>query len=440
MAVLSFSPEALSPKLAPPEPREPHETRESLASARRAGLRYVDATTTQGLRRIRREGGFVYVDERGRRVRDQVTLDRVRKLVIPPAWEDVWICPIANGHLQAVGRDARGRKQYRYHARWREVRDATKYHKMIAFADALPRIRAACERDLARPGLPREKVLATAVRLLELTHIRIGNEEYTRENGSYGLTTLRDRHLHIEGAEVSFHFRGKSGKMRDVGVRDRRLARILAKCSELPGHELFHYMEPGGAVRTIDSGDVNGYLHAIAGDQFTAKDFRTWAGTVLAAITLRALTPCAVRRQANRNVVDCIKSVAAHLGNTPAVCRRCYVHPAILDAYLDGTLAPGAARGQAARSQALGRDDESFVRAVLERAARMTPATRLAQNLRASLRAVRRAGTPAASCPRGRRHLTDARSHAPSAPPSTRASAGARRGEPRPSRAPSPAR
>ncbi|MDP9151866.1 MAG: DNA topoisomerase IB, partial [Myxococcota bacterium] len=347
---------------------------------------------------MRQKGGFFYIDAKGNRVRDQATLERIRKLAIPPAWEEVWICPAADGHLQAIGRDARRRKQYRYHARWREVRDETKYHKMIAFADGLPRIRAACDRDLARPGLPREKVLATAVRLLEMTHIRVGNEEYTRANGSYGLTTLRDRHVRIEGADVSFHFRGKSGKLRALSVHDGRLARIIAKCSELPGHQLFHYRDSNGAVRTIDSAEVNEYIHAAAGQQFTAKDFRTWAGTVLAAITLRKLEPCSARLRARRNVVQCIKTVAGHLGNTPAVCKRSYVHPAILEAYLDGTLSPsdpggppGKSRRRVPRTDASTLDDESFVRAVLERAARTTPAKRLAHNLRASIRAVARA-------------------------------------------------
>ncbi|MDP9036327.1 MAG: DNA topoisomerase IB [Myxococcota bacterium] len=348
---------------------------------------------------MRQKSGFFYIDPKGHRVRDPSTLERIRKLAIPPAWEAVWICPEADGHVQAIGRDARGRKQYRYHARWREIRDETKYHKMIAFADALPRIRAVCERDLARPGLPREKVLATAVRLLEMTHMRVGNEEYTRANGSYGLTTLRDRHVRIEGPNVSFHFRGKSGKTRDLSVHDRRLARIIARCSELPGHQLFHYRDSNGAICTIDSGEVNRYIHAAAGQPFTAKDFRTWAGTVLAAVTLRSLAVPSARGRAHRNIVQCIKTVAAHLGNTPAVCKRSYVHPAVLDAYLDGSLLPSGVdgstrrpRSRAPRTDASTVEEESFVRAVLERAARTTPATRLAQNLRASIRAVASAG------------------------------------------------
>jgi len=362
---------AAAPKGRPVAP--PHGSTEA---ARAAGLRYVDPDTTPGLARVRRRGGFAYVDANGRPVRDAATLERIRKLVVPPAWRDVWICPVPNGHIQAVGRDARGRKQYRYHARWREVRDATKYHRVLAFSRALPRIRRACERDLARPGLPREKVLATAVRLLELTHMRIGNEEYARENGSYGLTTLRDRHVRVEGGRVVFRFRGKAGKVRELDVRDRRLAGIIGKCSELPGHELFQYVDDGGALRTIDSGDVNRYIRAAAGgEEFTAKDFRTWAGTVLAARTLRALEPCAGRGRANKNVVSCVKAVAARLGNTPAVCKRCYVHPAVLESYLDGTLRRVRAR-----------DDEELVRAVLARAERTSDAARLDRALRASVR------------------------------------------------------
>jgi DNA topoisomerase-1 len=336
-----------------------------LASARSAGLRHVDPAAIPGIARVRRDREFVYFHSNGRRVGDATTLERIRKLAIPPAWRDVWICPVADGHIQAVGRDARGRKQYRYEARWRETRSATKFHKMIAFSGALPRIRASCERDLRRRDLSREKVLATIVRLLELTHIRVGNEEYTRANGSYGLTTLRDRHVRLVGAELRFEFRGKSGKLRKVGLRNQRLARIVAQCSELPGHELFRYVGDDGALHSIDSGDVNEYIHAIAGDAFTAKDFRTWAGTVLAVRTLRALAPCAKRGQAKKNVVDCIKTVAERLGNTPAVCKGSYVHPAVLEAYVGGDLTVTRAR-----------DEEQLVRAILQRAARITARSR----------------------------------------------------------------
>jgi DNA topoisomerase-1 len=353
--------------------------REVLDSARKAGLRHVDPDAIAGITRKRHGRSFGYFDARGRPVRDAKTLERIRKLAIPPAWTSVWICPAANGHIQAHGRDARGRKQYRYDARWSAVRSETKFHKMLAFSAALPRIRAACERDLRRRELPRETILAAVVRLLELTHIRVGNEEYTRANGSYGLTTLRDRHVHLRGDALRFTFRGKSGQDRDVELHDRRLARIVSKCSELPGHELFQYVDADGARHTIDSGDVNDYIHAIAGDGFTAKDFRTWAGTVLAVRTLRALAPCARRGQARKNVVECIKTVAAHLGNTPAVCKRSYVHPAILHAYLGGSIH----RLRAA-------DEEGLVRSLLRRAERSSEPESLTAALQAGVRALRK--------------------------------------------------
>jgi DNA topoisomerase-1 len=304
-------------------------------SAKLAGLRYV-SEGGPGLRRRRAGRGFVYLDAEGRRLRDANTLHRIRSLVIPPAWTDVWICPSPHGHIQAVGRDARGRKQYRYHARWREVRDETKYTRMLAFARTLPRIRAQVERDLGRPRLSREKVLATVVRLLEATLISVGNEEYARTNGSFGLTTLRDRHVDVNGAEVRFSFRGKGGKEHTVGVRDRRLARIMRHLQDLPGQELFQYVDEQGERRSIDSADVNAYLHEITGDDFTAKDFRTWAGTVLAALALAEVRTFATAREAKRNIVRAIERVATRLGNTPAICRKCYVHPQVLHAYLDG--------------------------------------------------------------------------------------------------------
>ena len=330
-------------------------------SARAAGLRHVDPDTMSGLKRVGRGAGFAYLDGRGRRLREPAILERIRKLAIPPAWDDVWICPIANGHIQARGRDARRRKQYRYEPRWFEMRSATKFHRMIDFAASLPRIRAACNRDMRRRELSRDKVLATLVKLLEVTHIRVGNEEYARTNGSYGLTTLRDRHVRIHGAELLFRFRGKSGRARQVGICDRRLARIVGECSDLPGHELFQYVAEDGTPHGVDSSDVNGYIRGVAGKDFTAKDFRTWAGTVLAACTLRALAPCATRGRAKKNVVQCIKTVAAALGNTPSVCKRSYVHPAVVDSYLRGSLASTRARG-----------DEAFVRALLAREGRLS--------------------------------------------------------------------
>ncbi len=297
-----------------------------------------------GIRRLRAAKRFRYVDERGRAVRDAKTLARIAALAIPPAWRDVWICASPNGHMQATGRDARGRKQYRYHARWREKRDETKYDKMILFGLSLPKIRARVDEDLGRAGLPREKILATVVRLLETTLIRVGNEEYARSNHSYGLTTLRARHVDVAGGKVRFEFRGKSGVRRAVSLHDRRLARIIRRCQDLPGHELFQYVDDDGGRRAIDSQDVNDYLRDITRQEITAKDFRTWSGTVLAAGALRAATQAGAR-PSKQAVMRCIEEVAARLGNTKAVCRKCYVHPAVIDAYLDGSLDGALGRG-----------------------------------------------------------------------------------------------
>jgi DNA topoisomerase-1 len=299
-----------------------------------------------GITRRRRGKGFSYRDADGRPVRDPATLARIAALAIPPAWQRVWICPYANGHVQAVGRDARGRKQYRYHPRWREARDETKYGRMMAFAAALPRIRAAVERHLELPGLPREKVLAAVVRLLETTLLRVGNDEYARANRSYGLTTLEDRHADVHGSRVRFRFRGKSGVRHDVTITDRRMARIVKRCQHLPGQELFQSVDEEGGIHDVGSADVNAYLREIAGDEFSAKDFRTWAGTVLAALALREFEAFDSEAQAKKNVAAAIRHVAARLGNTPAVCRKCYVHPEVIGAYLDGATseAAGAAR------------------------------------------------------------------------------------------------
>lgn len=337
-------------------------------AARAARLRYVH-DTGPGIRRLRSGKGFRYRGPDGKSVTDEETLRRIRSLVIPPAWQDVWICPKPDGHIQATGRDSKGRKQYRYHPRWRELRDETKYTKMISFGEALPRIRAAIEADLGRPGLPREKVIATVVRLLEVTHIRVGNEEYARKNQSYGLTTLRTDHLDIEGSTLRFHFRGKSGKEHAIDVRDRRIARIVRQCSELPGHELFQYLAEDGTRHAIESADVNEYLKAAAGEEFTAKDFRTWAGTVLAARALKQYSPdleITSKTQAAKNIAQAIKSVAAHLGNTPAVCRKCYVHPAVLDAYLAGALVGASVATAAAEVERRVSPDEVEEAAVLE--------------------------------------------------------------------------
>jgi DNA topoisomerase-1 len=308
-----------------------------LESAKVAGLRYV-SDARPGIQRKPFRGRFRYVAADGRPVRDSETLQRIGSLAIPPAWTRVWICPIANGHLQATGRDARGRKQSRYHPRWREVRDETKYERMIPFGDALPVIRQQVEKDLALPGLPRAKVLATIVRLMETTCIRVGNEEYARANHSYGLTTMRNRHVDVHGGTITFDFKGKSGIHHTIDVENRKLARIVQRCIDLPGYELFQYLDEEEQRHSVDASDVNDYLHQITGQPFTAKDFRTWAGTVLAAMLLREFEPFESETQAKKNVVEAIKAVAARLGNTPAVCRKCYIHPAVLDHYLNGTM------------------------------------------------------------------------------------------------------
>ncbi|MFN2568772.1 MAG: DNA topoisomerase IB [Candidatus Dormibacteria bacterium] len=318
---------------------DPHE------SAAAAGLRYTPDVTPGIRRRPRRGGAFTYTTPDGATIRDPETIQRIRHLAIPPAWTDVWICPNPRGHLQATGRDARRRKQYRYHPRWREVRDETKFTSMWAFGAALPGLRERVAHDLALPGLPREKVVATVVRLLDITYIRVGNEEYARQNESFGLTTLRNRHVQVRGAGVRFEFRGKSGKVHSVNVRDRRVATIVKRCQDLPGHELFQYVEPDGARGTVESEDVNAYLGYVTGQPFTAKDFRTWAGTVLAACALRDMESGSTV-QARRNITQVVASVAHRLGNTPAVCRKCYVHPDVITSHLDGSLPAGVGRGR----------------------------------------------------------------------------------------------
>lgn len=305
--------------------------------AEEAGLRYV-SDTTPGIRREPRGDSFVYFDAKGNEIRDEKTLERIRKLAIPPAYTDVWISPRANGHIQATGRDAKGRKQYRYHAKWRLVRDETKYERMMAFGRALPQIRDRVEHDLALPGLPREKVLATVVRLLETTLIRVGNDEYAKSNKSYGLTTMRDKHVQIEGSEVRFSFSGKSGVKHEISIKDRKLAQIVKRSRELPGYELFQYIDQNGEQRDVTSDDVNSYLQEITGEHFTAKDFRTWAGTVLAALALQEIGPFEKDSQAKKNVVAAVERVAERLGNTKSVCRKSYIHPQVIDAYLEGSL------------------------------------------------------------------------------------------------------
>jgi DNA topoisomerase I len=306
-------------------------------SAEEAGLRYVN-DTMPGIRRRRAGKGWSYIGADGKRITDPKRLAWFRRLAIPPAWNDVWICPIKRGHLQATGRDARGRKVYRYHPGWRSVRDEVKYGRMIEFGEALPRIRQRVDDDLRRPGLPREKVLAAVVALLEKSSIRVGNEEYARENRSFGLTTMRDRHATVGSSRITFHFRGKSGKDHEQAVIDRRLARIVRRCQDLPGQELFQYVDEDGERHSIDSSDVNAYLREAAGGEFTAKDFRTWRGTVLAAWALKAFEDVDSEAQAKRNVVQAVEQVAQALGNTPAVSKKSYVDPRVIDAYLDGNV------------------------------------------------------------------------------------------------------
>ncbi len=308
------------------------------AWAKRAHLTYVNCDEP-GYRRVGPAKRFSYVDPHGKTVRDAKTLKRIRSLVLPPAWKNVWICARPEGHLQATGIDARGRKQYRYHPKWSALRGETKYAKLIHFGRKLPKIRARIGQDLDKPGLPKEKVLATIVRLLETSLIRVGNEEYARDNQSFGLTTMKDKHAEIHGQEIQFHFKGKSGVKHAIDVRNPRLAKIVKKCQDIPGHDLFQYLDTDKQSHHITSSDVNEYLHEIAGEEFTAKDFRTWAGTVLAAQALKEFEAVDSNAQAKRNIVQAIESVAKKLGNTKAVCRKCYIHPAVLDCYLDGTLA-----------------------------------------------------------------------------------------------------
>jgi len=312
------------------------------AAANDAGLYYVNDNRV-GYRRKANGNGFEYLDTEAKRIRDRQRLLRIKRLAIPPAWTDVWICPSPNGHIQATGRDARGRKQYRYHDRWREVRDENKFDRLAEFAKTLPKIRRRVARDITLADLPREKVLATVVRLLERTFIRIGNEEYARENKSFGLTTIKNRHVTVKGPHLRFRFRGKSGRQHEVDMTDRRIAKIVAKCQDLLGQDLFQYVSDKDEVRNITSQDVNDYLRDITSENFTAKDFRTWAGTVLAAIALNAQAGFETKKQAKANVKTAVCAVAELLGNTPAICRKCYVHPAIIEAYLNGVQIPGLA-------------------------------------------------------------------------------------------------
>ena len=351
----------------------------SLAAARSAGLHFVN-DDAPGIRRLRAGRGFRYVGPSGRALADPRTLARIRSLAVPPAWKDVWICPDPLGHIQATGRDAKGRKQYRYHPRWHETRDGTKYERLLEFGRALPRIRRRVREDLGRRGLPREKVLATVVRLLEKTLIRVGNEEYARANRSFGLTTLDNRHVKVRGPRIHFRFRGKSGKVHEFGIEDAELSRIVKRCQDLPGQDLFQYEDEGGRRRAVGSGDVNAYLAEASGRDFTAKDFRTWAGSVRAWWALATRPRAASGRQGRRTVNEAIEEVARRLGNTPATCRKAYIHPAVVESYLDGGLGTRPRRraaGASGHTHRLRPSEASLLRLLVAwkaEPARVTPA------------------------------------------------------------------
>ena len=336
------------------------------------GLRYVSGDGP-AIRRKRAGKGFAYFDARGDRIADRKVLSRIKALVIPPAWTDVWICPSQDGHIQATGRDAKGRKQYRYHAAYRGMREEAKYDHLVAFAEALPTIRSLIAENMAQRGLPRTKVLATVVHLLETTLIRVGNDDYARHNKSYGLTTLRNRHVAISGSEVRFQFVGKSGKKWSLAIRDRRVAKIIRACQELPGQDLLQYFDDDKALRSVSSGDVNAYLRTVAGQDVTAKDFRTWAGTLLMARALKDIGAFESAAHAKRCLRAAVSQVASALGNTPAVCRKSYVHPAVVDSYLDASLLAVAAEPPDAAPGL--RPDEVFLLALLRRSGRRADRT-----------------------------------------------------------------
>jgi DNA topoisomerase-1 len=331
------------------------------------GLRYV-MDNIKGITRRRHGKNFLFYSPRGVLIQNPAELRRIRALAVPPAWKDVWISPFSNSHLQATGRDARGRKQYRYHHSWREWRDQTKYDRLMNFGRVLPKLRRRLLKDLSLPALPRAKVMATIVRLLETTFIRIGNDEYARQNQSFGLTTLRNKHVKVTGSKIRFRFRGKSGILRDVDLKDRRLAQIVRRCQDLPGQELVQYMDKDGTARLVNSSDVNQYLREATGIDLTAKDFRTWAGTVLAARALGELAPFMSKSQAKRYVVRAVEAVARKLGNTRTVCQKCYIHPATVKAYFDGTLPETLSRPAPATRDAQNglSGDEAAVMMILE--------------------------------------------------------------------------
>ena len=359
-------------------------TSQGIKAAKAVGLTYV-SDSVAGFRRIGTKKVFRYLDTRGRVIRNEATLRRIQRLAIPPAWTDVWICPTAEGHLQAVGRDARGRKQYRYHPQWRETRDETKYHRMASFGQALPKLRRRVARDLKEKRLTRNKVLATIVCLLEKTFIRVGNKEYTKQNDSYGLTTLRNRHVTVRGSQVQFFFRGKSGVKHTIDIENPSLAKIVRRLRDLPGYELFQYYDDNGELRTVGSADVNQYVRETTGADFTAKDFRTWAGTILAAQALEGCEAIPTAKQTEKNVKAAIADVANRLGNTTAVCRKSYIHPVVLDAYRAGAF-------RIKRSAATGRGlnaHEKAVLALLRRRTRQKKTISLEQSLERSIRQAR---------------------------------------------------
>lgn len=342
-----------------------------LKSAIVAGLRYV-RPEGPGIRREKRGDDFRYILPDGTVLKDPAELSRIRSLVIPPAWEDVWICPRADGHLQAVGRDAKGRKQYRYHPQYRSVRDQTKFGRMLAFGAALPKMRARIEEDLRLPGMPREKVLAAVVKLLDHTCMRVGNDEYKKQNDSYGLTTLQDHHVEVKGSKLRFRFRGKSGQEQDIELDDPRLAKIVKKSRDLPGYELFQYTDEGGITRDITSSDVNDYIREIAGgEEFTAKDFRTWGGSGYAASVLEQMGTAETATEAKKNVVAAIKEVAGKLGNRPATCRKYYVHPAVIAAYEDRSLFDIMKKCARAADGSLNREEDCITKLVANYVANM---------------------------------------------------------------------
>ncbi|MBV9269970.1 MAG: DNA topoisomerase IB [Candidatus Eremiobacteraeota bacterium] len=335
-----------------------------------------------GITRKKAGKHFAYFSPDGKKITDKSEIARINSLAVPPAYTDVWICPAQNGHIQATGRDARGRKQYRYHTRWREVRDENKYNKMIAFAQALPKVRKTVEEHLKLPELPREKILATIVQLLETTTIRIGNEEYAKENKSYGLTTLKESHAKVEGSKVQFSFRGKSGIRHAISLQDRRLAKIIRACQDLPGQQLFGYVDENGETHAVDSSDVNDYIRQIAGEEFSAKDFRTWVGTVTCALLLREdLEIPETQTDRKKRIKEAIKDVAARLGNTPTVCKKCYVHPEVVAAYLEGEI--NLKRRMRHVDGLL--DEERFVLALLEARTAETPDQKTVRQLKRSI-------------------------------------------------------